>query len=64
VTMRDETEWRETAECGWNELVGVDESAIVEALQDSGVPPSKPEVYGCGDAAVCVVEKLEDIIVS
>ena len=64
VTMRDETEWRETIECGWNELVGTDESAIVEALQDGEVPPSKPKVYGCGNAAVWIVGKLEDITVN
>ena len=30
VTLRDETEWVETVEAGWNTLVGADPRAIVE----------------------------------
>jgi UDP-GlcNAc3NAcA epimerase len=31
VTMRDETEWVETVEAGWNNVVGADKQAIVSA---------------------------------
>jgi UDP-GlcNAc3NAcA epimerase len=32
ITLRDETEWIETVETGWNHLVGADSSAIVSAV--------------------------------
>ncbi|MDT9106017.1 UDP-N-acetylglucosamine 2-epimerase, partial [Escherichia coli] len=31
ITMRDETEWLETVELGWNQLAGADRSRILEA---------------------------------
>ncbi|MEM6644785.1 MAG: UDP-N-acetylglucosamine 2-epimerase (non-hydrolyzing) [Bacteroidota bacterium] len=33
VTVRDETEWRETLAGGWNQLVGANAHAIVQAVQ-------------------------------
>ena len=32
ITMRDETEWTETLEGGWNQIVGADADAIVAAI--------------------------------
>ena len=34
ITMRDETEWVETVEDGWNLRVGSDKNAIIEACGD------------------------------
>jgi UDP-N-acetylglucosamine 2-epimerase len=34
VTMRDETEWVETVESGWNYLAGADSNRIVSAAQE------------------------------
>jgi UDP-GlcNAc3NAcA epimerase len=34
VTMRDETEWPETLEGGWNRLVGTETAAIVAGVKD------------------------------
>ncbi len=55
VTMRDETEWTETVELGWNSLVGADAEAIVAATRaalDRGPPQQEPpSVYGDGRAA-------------
>lgn len=60
VTMRDETEWVETVECGWNVLVGADpdriEQAVTEALAtDLGKPPV---LYGDGRASARIAEVL------
>lgn len=53
VTLRDETEWVETVEAGWNILVGADKQAIVDAAAKT--PPRKSlsdtALYGMGDAA-------------
>lgn len=60
VTVRDETEWVELVEAGWNRLAPPTDSlslrqTISEALGSSGVPV-KP--YGAGDAAQRIVKHL------
>ncbi|SMO54031.1 non-hydrolyzing UDP-N-acetylglucosamine 2-epimerase [Halorubrum cibi] len=62
VTLREETEWVETVETGWNVLVGSDPERIVAALTDRSELPSKPELYGGGDAAARTVAALEAVL--
>jgi UDP-N-acetylglucosamine 2-epimerase len=53
VTLRDETEWVETVEAGWNRLAGTDPSAIVAAARaalDAGLP-EPGQLYGDGNTA-------------
>jgi UDP-N-acetylglucosamine 2-epimerase len=59
VTLRDETEWVETIEAGWNRLAGADASKIVQMAQAS---PSadRPPLYGDGHAAERIVALLEE----
>lgn len=58
LTFRNETEWVETVESGWNVLVGSNLGNIDEVLKRF-VPPSKrPELYGDGVAAVRCVNLL------
>jgi UDP-GlcNAc3NAcA epimerase len=59
VTLRDETEWTETVEAGWNRLVGSDPESIIEALASRPVPASHPDLYGDGRAA----ERIAALIV-
>ncbi|MCK5844400.1 MAG: UDP-N-acetylglucosamine 2-epimerase (non-hydrolyzing) [Victivallales bacterium] len=61
VTMRDETEWLETLELGWNKLVGASRSDILSAVAYFAAnPPMKTDVkpYGDGAAAAKIVERL------
>ena len=58
VTMRNETEWTETVECGWNILVGADRGAIRKALRTDEWPNTKKSPYGGGRAAKQVAEVL------
>ncbi len=58
VTMRDETEWVETIDCGWNTLVGADRERIATAIAEMAPPQSKPEPYGNGNAANLVAEVI------
>jgi UDP-GlcNAc3NAcA epimerase len=59
VTMRDETEWTETVDLGWNRLVGADRGRIVDAVLSARRPagaPSRP--YGDGAASKAILEHL------
>ena len=59
ITLRDETEWVETVDAGWNVLVGSDPERIAAALTDRTELPPKPTLYGGGDAADRTVEAIE-----
>jgi UDP-GlcNAc3NAcA epimerase len=55
LTIRDETEWVETVDAGWNRLVGADRTEIVEAVRSFVPGASYPALYGDGrSAARCV----------
>jgi len=59
ITLRDETEWVETIEAGWNQVVGANEAAITKAAKNIK-PPSiqQANFYGDGYAA----EKIINLI--
>jgi UDP-N-acetylglucosamine 2-epimerase (non-hydrolysing) len=59
VTLRDETEWVETVEAGWNILVGADSEAMHRALDRRFELTGKPQPYGDGNAAEAIVRALE-----
>jgi UDP-N-acetylglucosamine 2-epimerase (non-hydrolysing) len=61
VTLRDETEWTETVDCGWNTLVGADAGEIVRALEAPFEASDHPPVYGDGDAATRVVDAVSEL---
>lgn len=58
VTLRDETEWVETVEAGWNTLVGTDPDRIVAAATSPALPVDPRSHYGDGHAAERVVRIL------
>lgn len=61
ITLRDETEWVETVNAGWNRLAGADERNILEAFKQARAPSGQPEgVYGDGQAASRIVQALLD----
>ena len=59
VTLRDETEWIETLEGGWNVLAGADAERIVAAAQRTRPAGTPPPVFGDGHAAERMVAALE-----
>ena len=60
VTLRDETEWVETVESGWNILTGADRDRIITAVRSFKPPSDHPPLYGDGHAAVhCLKALLE-----
>lgn len=51
ITLRNETEWVETVEQGWNKLVGVDTERIASAINAPSVRgKGEWDVYGSGEA--------------
>lgn len=55
ITMRDETEWVETVDVGWNRLTGADEEKILEAVERFAPPEQRPSIFGDGKAAEQIV---------
>ena len=58
ITMREETEWVETAALGWNKITGADSKQITDAFADfTKNKPAKTSArpYGNGDAASKIV---------
>ena len=60
VTLRDETEWTETIDAGWNRLVGGDAALIDAALNGSPPPSARPALYGDG----CAAEHIVDLVIN
>ncbi len=62
VTVREETEWVETVESGWNVLAGADRSRIVAAVRAGfEVPSSRSRIARCdGQASREIVRTLAD----
>jgi UDP-GlcNAc3NAcA epimerase len=57
VTLRASTEWVETVEHGWNELVDLDAAEALAALEREP-PAARPLLYGDGRAGERVVDAL------
>jgi UDP-GlcNAc3NAcA epimerase len=58
VTLREDTEWPETVEVGWNVLVGSCYQAILEALDRPQPKPVQQNLFGNGDAAIRIASCL------
>ena len=58
VTLRDETEWTETVEAGWNSVVGCDPDRILRALRNPSTVRHEIADYGDGHAAEHIVRAL------
>ena len=59
VTLRNETEWIETVQAGWNVLAGSDPVGIIDAVNNSQTPERRdPSLFGDGRAAERCVEVL------
>jgi len=60
-TLRDETEWVETLQLGWNKLVGANEKIIVKSIMEFKKPKHHPILYGDGQAGNKIVKFLLDL---
>jgi UDP-GlcNAc3NAcA epimerase len=62
VTFRDETEWEELVEMGWNRLASPSNTEAMHAAMQSAIGSvgKKMAPYGNGDAAQKIVDRLEN----
>jgi len=58
VTLRNETEWVETLETGWNIIAGVDPDLIAETAKSKPPNGNHPKLYGNGDTADKIIQAL------
>jgi UDP-N-acetylglucosamine 2-epimerase len=61
LTLRDETEWTETVDAGWNQLVRINKQEIIDAVENVKFPLIHPPLYGKGKAGVFISERLVDL---
>lgn len=64
ITMRDETEWGETVDSGWNRLAGADAKRIISAYEVQkkfDVTAVRTEFYGDGRAAEKILAALREL---
>jgi UDP-N-acetylglucosamine 2-epimerase len=59
VTVRDETEWNETLEWGWNVLTGADKDRILEAMARPRPQKDRTVVYGDSCVSSRIVSEIE-----
>ena len=58
VTLRNETEWLETVESGWNVIVGSESMSIIKAVEQAQSGSIHQNAYGDGLAAERIVHLL------
>ncbi len=58
VTLREETEWVETVQAGWNVLVGPDAKQIIETVNVFQPPRERPNLFGDGRASQYIAASL------
>lgn len=59
ITLRDNTEWVETVEEGWNILAGADYEKIRKFIKEFEVPKKSKKMFGDGKASIKINELLE-----
>lgn len=58
ITLRDQTEWTETINTGWNTLVGANPIKIRGAFETAKAPAQHPDIFGDGNAGAQIVDTL------
>jgi UDP-GlcNAc3NAcA epimerase len=62
VTLRDETEWKETVNSGWNAVAGTDSQRIVDAARRAKPGRDDTWPFGTGDASRKSINVIVDFL--
>lgn len=62
ITMRDETEWVETVNNGWNVIVGSNSNKIIDALENFNPTGTPASVFGNGDTSSIITDIIEQYL--
>jgi UDP-GlcNAc3NAcA epimerase len=62
ITMRDETEWVETVENGWNVIVGSDSNKIMNALESFNPTGTPASAFGNGDSSSIITQIITEYL--
>jgi len=56
-TLRNETEWIETVESGWNTLISGESGSLKKSIQEFEKPDSYPLLYGhnCAEKIISAI---------
>ena len=60
ITLREETEWVETVENGWNILVGADQTKIADAIKNFNPSGERKAYFGEGNATQKMIETIKN----
>lgn len=58
ITLRDETEWVETVENGWNRICGANEHKILDAIANFRPSTPRNNYFGDGNASGKIIDEL------
>ena len=62
LTLRDETEWVETVESGWNRVVGTDPRTILSTLRTLPTGTGRNHLFGDGNASQKIALKIRNYL--
>lgn len=62
ITLRDETEWIETVQSGWNKLVGTDIEKILRFLKKFPLVKKHPNFFGSGKAYLKIAKVIKSYL--
>jgi UDP-N-acetylglucosamine 2-epimerase len=62
ITLREETEWVETVDAGWNRLAGVDVKKILDSFESWFPQTERVPLYGDGHASEQIFEILSSTL--
>jgi len=62
VTLREETEWVETQQYGWNKLVGTNSKKILRSIKKYQIPKIYKKHYGSGKTSKSINNIISDFL--
>ena len=61
ITLRENTEWVETVEDGWNVLIGADREMIIKMIKEFNPNGEQRNVFGDGKASKNIAEIIKNM---